>query len=90
MAAFRGDNLIDATHVAGKEFWPIMFAGWKLWPLVSLCDFVLVKTVKMRVLVGNLAGFGWTVYLCLVTPRKVERMGELYKEVVGNRSVKEL
>jgi hypothetical protein len=48
------------------EFWPIIQAGWKLWPFVSLFNYTVVKTVEGRNLVGSLAGLGWGVYMSLV------------------------
>jgi protein Mpv17 len=51
---------------ARQEFWPLMIAGWRLWPLVSIVNFTLVRSVQGRALVGNLAGLGWGVYLSLV------------------------
>ncbi|KAI9155100.1 PXMP2/4 family protein [Paramyrothecium foliicola] len=62
-------NRVDwqsAWNESIAEFWPIIFAGWKLWPFVSLVNFVLVKTVAMRSLVGNLAGLCWNTYLNLL------------------------
>jgi len=41
-----------------------MISGWKLWPLVSLLNFTLVP-VEKRVLVGNIVGLLWGVYLSL-------------------------
>lgn len=48
------------------EFWPIVVAGWKLWPVVSLVNFTAVKTVEGRNLVGALAGVGWGIYMSFV------------------------
>lgn len=48
------------------EFWPIMQAGWRLWPFVSAFNFAVVKSVEVRNLVGSLAGVGWGVYMSLV------------------------
>ncbi len=50
---------------ARDEFWPLISAGYKLWPLVSLVNFSLVKSVQGRNLLGALAGVGWGVYICL-------------------------
>lgn len=47
------------------DFWPFVVAGWKLWPLVSVINFVFVKTVNGRNLVGSLAGVAWGIYLSL-------------------------
>lgn len=47
------------------EFVPIITAGWRLWPAVSLVNFAFVKTVQTRNLVGGLAGVGWGIYMSL-------------------------
>ena len=47
-----------------QQTWPIMSAGYKFWPAVSLICFTLVP-VERRTLVGSLVGFGWGVYLAL-------------------------
>lgn len=51
------------------EFMPIMRAGWRLWPFVSLFNFVVVKSVEVRNLVGSLAGVAWGIYMSLVAAR---------------------
>ncbi|KAI1876102.1 uncharacterized protein JN550_001598 [Neoarthrinium moseri] len=59
---------VDWASVQAKsyaEFWPLVYAGWKLWPFVSLVNFAFVKTVTGRNLVGSLAGVGWNIYLSL-------------------------
>ncbi|KAK7750009.1 hypothetical protein SLS62_008000 [Diatrype stigma] len=60
---------VDWTHVLARsraEFAALVVAGWRLWPLVSLVNFTLVKTVEGRNLVGGLAGVAWGVYMSLV------------------------
>lgn len=54
---------------ARDEFWPIMSAGWTLWPFVSAFNFIVVQSVEMRNLVGALAGVGWGIYMSLVAAR---------------------
>ncbi|KUI62135.1 PXMP2/4 family protein 3 [Cytospora mali] len=54
---------------AKSEFYPIMKAGWALWPWVSLFNFVVVKSVEVRSLVGALAGMVWGVYMSLISTR---------------------
>lgn len=49
-----------------EQTWPIMKAGWKLWPAVSLINFTMLKTVKMRGIVGGLAGIVWGIYMSIV------------------------
>jgi len=51
--------------------WPMLVAGWKFWPAVSLANFALVQSVEMRNLVGALAGLVWGVYLSLTTAGSV-------------------
>lgn len=64
-AGFNGMGYSEAWGTAKGEFWPLMIAGWKLWPLVSLINFTVVRSVEGRNLVGSLAGLGWGVYLSL-------------------------
>lgn len=65
-AGFNGATLEQATQLARQDFWGLIQAGWKLWPLVSALNFTVVKSVKTRNLVGSLAGMVWNVYLSLV------------------------
>ncbi|KAL8707984.1 MAG: hypothetical protein Q9220_007064 [cf. Caloplaca sp. 1 TL-2023] len=46
------------------QTWPLMMAGYKLWPLVSLVNFTVVPVDK-RTVVGSLVGLGWGVFLAL-------------------------
>lgn len=48
-----------------QKFWPLLISGFKLWPLVSLVNFLFVP-VNKRVLVGALVGVGWNIYLSLL------------------------
>lgn len=52
---------------AKAEFWDLVKAGWRFWPLVSLINYVFVTSVEGRSLVGALAGLGWGIYLSLAT-----------------------
>lgn len=47
-----------------QETWPIMLAGYKLWPLVNIIQHTLVP-VNQKTLVGNVVGFGWGIFLAL-------------------------
>lgn len=47
------------------EFWDLIAAGWTLWPLVSIFNFAVIKSVQMRGLVGCLAGMVWGIFLSL-------------------------
>ncbi|KAF5018914.1 hypothetical protein F66182_9093 [Fusarium sp. NRRL 66182] len=53
-------------EAAKSDFTPLVLAGWKLWPAVSLVNFAAVKTVEGRNLVGALAGVVWGIYMSLV------------------------
>ncbi|KAI1339339.1 Mpv17/PMP22 family protein [Xylariaceae sp. FL0016] len=52
-----------------EEFWPIMQAGWKLWPFVSLVNFAFIKSIEGRNLVGSLAGVVWGIYMSMISAR---------------------
>jgi hypothetical protein len=64
-AGFNGMGYSEAWGKAKREYWGLMLAGWKLWPLVSIINFSIVKSVEGRNLLGSLAGLVWGVYLSL-------------------------
>ena len=66
MALIRGDTFSSALQELSEQFWPIVFAGQKLWPFVSLISFTLVP-LEYRMLLGNSAGLVWGIYLSLMT-----------------------
>lgn len=65
-AGFNGKGYAEAMDIAKREFWPLVQAGWKLWPMVSIVNYALVKSVAGRTLVGNMAGMVWGVYVSLM------------------------
>ncbi|KAF4626965.1 hypothetical protein G7Y89_g11191 [Cudoniella acicularis] len=52
IAGFKGATFEQAVSGAREDFWPLMVAGWKFWPAVSLINFTLVQSVEMRQLIG--------------------------------------
>ena len=61
---------VDTNAVLAKvtrDFWPIITAGWRFWPFVSLISFTFLKTVMARNLLGSIAGLAWGIYMSLVT-----------------------
>jgi len=69
LAGFRGASWGEAVRIAKQDFWGLMFAGWKLWPAVSVINYSFVRSVQGRAMVGSLAGMIWGVYLSLVSSR---------------------
>ncbi|OTB03995.1 hypothetical protein M426DRAFT_321288 [Hypoxylon sp. CI-4A] len=60
---------VDWTTVVARsraEFYAILVAGWKVWPVVSLINFAFIKSIEGRNLVGSLAGVGWGIYMSLI------------------------
>jgi hypothetical protein len=60
-----GKTWDQSINSVREEFWGLIFAGWKLWPLVSFFNFAVIKSVELRGLVGCLAGMGWAIFLSL-------------------------
>lgn len=48
-----------------QDFWPLMQAGWKVWPFVSLLNFTVVP-LERRTLVGSLFGLVWGIYMSML------------------------
>ncbi|KAI1392261.1 uncharacterized protein F4822DRAFT_122590 [Hypoxylon trugodes] len=63
-------NWSDVVARSRAEFYSILVAGWKVWPIVSLINFAFIKSIQGRNLVGSLAGVGWGVYMSLITARQ--------------------
>ncbi|KAF2172396.1 hypothetical protein M409DRAFT_17630 [Zasmidium cellare ATCC 36951] len=61
----RGQSLALIQQDVQEQFWPMIFAGQKLWPLVSILCFALIP-LQYRMLVGNVAGVIWGIYLSLM------------------------
>ncbi|KAF9773980.1 hypothetical protein IL306_008092 [Fusarium sp. DS 682] len=59
-------NWATVWEAAKMDFAPLIFAGWKLWPAVSIVNFAAIKTVEGRNLVGALAGVVWGIYMSLI------------------------
>jgi hypothetical protein len=64
--ALRIRSLSGVAQVVRKRIWTIIFAAWKIWPWVSICNFIWVP-VESRVLVTSLVGFGWNIFLALLS-----------------------
>jgi hypothetical protein len=47
-----------------QDFRPMLFAGYRVWPVVCLLNLVVVP-FDHRQLVGSIAGLGWGVFLSL-------------------------
>lgn len=50
---------------------PLIFAGQKLWPAVSIISFTLVP-LEYRTAFGGIVGIGWGIYLSLFAGKKVK------------------
>lgn len=70
MAGIKGASTSQAMQIAKQDFWPMMSAGWRLWPFVSLANYSVVKTVEARQFVGSCAGLVWGIYLSLISAGK--------------------
>ncbi|KAJ5882385.1 uncharacterized protein N7529_001057 [Penicillium soppii] len=66
MGMLRGLSYDTIVEQIETDFWPIMLAGFKLWPLVSILNFTVVPADR-RMLVGSLFGVVWAVYLSLMS-----------------------
>ncbi|KIW28709.1 uncharacterized protein PV07_08347 [Cladophialophora immunda] len=47
----------------------IIWASWKVWPWVAVVNFIWVP-VEWRVLLASLVGFGWNIFLSILSMRE--------------------
>ncbi|KAK2798706.1 hypothetical protein FQN51_007568 [Onygenales sp. PD_10] len=66
ISALQGQDVAAIKQSVYKDLIPIMTAGLKLWPMVSVVSFTIVPPEK-RILVGNIFGMLWGIYLSLIT-----------------------
>ncbi|EON68785.1 hypothetical protein W97_08043 [Coniosporium apollinis CBS 100218] len=63
--SLSGASTVEILTAVKTETYPLMSAGWKLWPLVSLLSFSVVPVDK-RVLFGSLVGLFWGIYVSIL------------------------
>ncbi|MCJ1353319.1 MAG: hypothetical protein MMC33_003304 [Icmadophila ericetorum] len=66
MRAMKGGSLEECIKAVQNDFWPLVFAAAKVWPLVSILCFTVVP-VEKRIIVGSLVGVVWGVFMALRT-----------------------
>ncbi|KAI1849510.1 hypothetical protein JX265_012761 [Neoarthrinium moseri] len=62
----RVPHLVDVFDVIREKLFQLVRAGWHLWPIVAVCNFLWVP-VRWRVLVSSCVGFIWNIFLSLVS-----------------------
>ena len=72
IALLRGQSWQQGWEATKVGFWPLVSAGQKLWPAVSLLNLTLVP-VERRMLVGSIVGVGWGIFLSLVSGGKAKK-----------------
>lgn len=65
----RVDSSSQVVDVVRGKVWRIIQTGWRIWPAVSLCNFIWVP-VEYRVVVASCVGFGWNIFLTLISLTK--------------------
>ncbi|ETS85288.1 hypothetical protein PFICI_03313 [Pestalotiopsis fici W106-1] len=62
----RVPHFADVFIVVETKLWRLLRAGWNLWPIVAMCNFLWVP-VRWRVIVSSCVGFLWNIFLSLVS-----------------------
>ncbi|MCJ1443852.1 MAG: hypothetical protein MMC23_004352 [Stictis urceolatum] len=60
----RGGSIEDCITSLKLDFWPIQSAGYKLWPAVSLLNFLVIPAER-RVVFASAVGLFWNIYMVL-------------------------
>lgn len=71
LGLLEGRSFDYIQHKLSSEFWTLMIANWKVWPLVNIINFKFVPN-NLRVLFGNFIGFLWTIYVVQLTSSKIQ------------------
>ncbi|KAI1074375.1 Mpv17/PMP22 family protein [Whalleya microplaca] len=62
----RVPHLVLILEVWKQKIWGLLKAGWTIWPAVAVINYLWVP-VRSRVLVGACVGFGWNIFLSIVS-----------------------
>ncbi|KAG9231325.1 hypothetical protein BJ875DRAFT_122883 [Amylocarpus encephaloides] len=62
----KGKSLTHIEEQIRNDYWSMVFSSYKFWPLVTLTNLILIP-VGQRILVGNIAGLLWGIYVNLIT-----------------------
>lgn len=62
----RVESISMLGGVIREKLWRLLRAGWNIWPVVAVCNFLWVP-VRWRVLVASCVGFGWNIFLSIVS-----------------------
>ncbi|EXJ60688.1 hypothetical protein A1O7_04841 [Cladophialophora yegresii CBS 114405] len=60
----RGKSFEHIATTVQNDFFPMLMAGYKFWPVITLLNLVVVP-FDQRMLVGGLAGLAWGMYVSL-------------------------
>ncbi|KIW68438.1 hypothetical protein PV04_04384 [Phialophora macrospora] len=60
----RGESFNHIATTLHNDFVPMLMAGYKFWPIITLLNLVVVP-FDQRMLVGGLAGLAWGMYVSL-------------------------
>ncbi|KAH6724283.1 hypothetical protein BKA61DRAFT_27059 [Leptodontidium sp. MPI-SDFR-AT-0119] len=61
----KGKGVLEIENEVRGGFWSMVFSSYRFWPLVTLTNLILVPP-SQRILVGNLAGLVWGIFVNLV------------------------
>lgn len=69
MGALRGETIGKIMSSVRSDSIPLLLAGQKLWPAVSIISFTMVP-VEKRTVFGGIIGVGWGIFLSLLAGGK--------------------
>ncbi|QIW94552.1 hypothetical protein AMS68_000070 [Peltaster fructicola] len=69
IAILQGRSFDQGIAECREGFWPLIRAGQRLWPLVSLINLTLVP-VEQRMIFGSIVGVFWGIFLSLMSSGK--------------------
>ncbi|KAG4414172.1 hypothetical protein IFR04_012699 [Cadophora malorum] len=61
----KGKGALEIENEVKTGFWSMVLSSYRFWPLVTLTNLILVPP-NQRMLVGNLAGLAWGIFVNLV------------------------
>lgn len=69
IALLQGRGIEQGARECRENFWTLIRAGHKLWPLVSIVSLTMVP-VEHRMIFGSIVGVGWGIFLSFFSNKR--------------------
>ena len=75
LALAEGQSIQDSRNEVRNKLWPTLKTGWKVWPLISFCNFMFIPPLYQVAFINVISIF-WSTYMSYMKNQKVVELVE--------------